>query len=136
MEVSIVILVPRRSSGGKGMPGKTCMLGIRLRHVCPCAITGDMFVLVKRRRKSKGERVIENVMKEFKEMQTESEKRFREWEEERWKREHELEERRRREDREHERLMLQMILQSQQPTYSNFSHTYQHPMYQSFNEED
>ena len=56
-------------------------VGIRLRHVCPCAITGDMFVAVKRRRKTKGEKVIENVMKEFREMQTESEKRFREWEE-------------------------------------------------------
>ena len=67
--------------------------------MCPFAITRDIFVLVKRRRKSKGEKVIESVMKEFRDMQTESEKRFREWEEERWKREHELEERRRREDR-------------------------------------
>ena len=110
MEVSIVIR--------KGMPSKTCVLGIRLRHVCPSAITRDIFDLV------------------IREMQTESEKRFREWEEERWKREHELEERWRREDREHERLTLQMFLWSQQPTYSNYSHTYQHPMYQSFDEED
>ena len=39
-----------------------------------------MFVAVKQRRKTKGEKVIENTMKEFREMQTKSEKRFGEWE--------------------------------------------------------
>ena len=51
---------------------------------------------------------MENVMKQFREIQME---RFREWEEMRWQRECEIEEERRKEDRQHKRLMLQMILQ-------------------------
>ena len=85
---------------------------------------------------------MENVMKQFREIQTEAEERFREWEEMRWQRECEIEEKRRKEDREHERLMLQMILQhgqqphqTSQPPYSGYSHAYQHPMYQPFDEE-
>ena len=54
---------------------------------------------------------MENVLQQFREIQTEAKKRFQEWKEERWKRENEMEGRRRREDREHERLMMQMILQ-------------------------
>ena len=79
------------------------------------------------------------MIQQFREMQGEAEERFREWEEERWKGECELEERRRREDRDHERLMLQMILQhgrqTPQTSYSSFS-PYQHPMYQPFDSED
>ena len=90
---------------------------------------------VKRKRKSKGKRIMENVLKHFEDMQSEAEKRYQEWEDERWKRECEIEERRRKEDKEHERIMLQMLMQAQgaqlHPTFPSYNPP-QHQMY-SFN---
>ena len=55
-----------------------------------CGMHYFLMSSVKRKRKSKGERIMENVLK------TEAEKRYQQWEDERWKRECEIREEKRR----------------------------------------
>ena len=87
----------------------------------------------KRSKKTKAEKAIEGIMKDFRQMQEEADKRFQDWEDERWKREMEVEERRRREDREHELLLMQMMVQCRAPPqpslYPSFDFPTHHQTY-------
>ena len=67
---------------------------------------------------------MDSALERFNEMQTAAERRFEEWEDERWKRVNGIEERWRREDREHERLLIQMMLQQRAPPQSSHFPTY------------
>ena len=100
------------------------MLLLKYKGICDYVYN---FLGAPAKRKTRGERVIENAIKHFKEMQDAAEKRFMEWEEKRWRSEMETEERRRREDREHERMLMQMMLQCgapQPPVYPSYPQTY------------
>ena len=86
---------------------------------------------VKRKRKTRAEKAMDEALTAFQCMQEKAEERFRKWEEERWQRETELEERRRKEDKAHELELLKILMQSQTQSQTQ-SHTahYQHPLSQ------
>ena len=96
------------------------MLITRAKNILHLSLISLQLYLVAKpakRRKTKAETALTEVLATFKTMQEESGEWFRAWEEERWRKETELEERRRREERAHELQVLQLLTRQNPPQH-------------------